>query len=226
MSSARRSALLGIRDAIPVFIPAIPFGIVIGITIAETDVPNVAGFLTGSLIFGGAAQLAAITLLAAGATGAAALAAALVVNARHVMYSAALVPRFRTQPRWFRWFGPYVLIDQVFAMVSVRYDDDDLAWRSYYLGAGLFFWTVWQATMAVGLLAGPAIPDGVQLEFAVPAMFIGLLVPGLTRRPAVVAAVAGAVTTAVLWSVPNRGGMLVGALVGAVAGYVAEGRAR
>ena len=90
------------RDALPVIVPAIPFGLIIGITVAETDVPNLAGFLTGSLIFGGAAQLVAITLLAAGATGAAALTAALVVNLRHVMYSGALVPRFRTQPRRFR----------------------------------------------------------------------------------------------------------------------------
>lgn len=204
--------------------PAIPFGLVLGITIAETDVPNLTGFLTGALIFGGAAQFAAITLLAAGATGAAALVAALVVNSRHVMYSAALVPRFRTQPRWFRWLGPYFLVDQMFALVIVRRADDDLHWRAYYLGAGLCFWIAWQLTMAVGLLAGPALPAGVQLEFAVPAMFIGLLVPGLTTRPGVVAAVTGAVTTAVFWEVPNRGGMLIGALVGAVAGFVAEGR--
>lgn len=224
MSPARRSALLGVRDALPIFVPAIPFGLVLGITVAETDVPNLAGFLTGSLIFGGAAQFAAISLLAAGATGAAALIAALVVNLRHTMYSAALVPRFRTQPRWFRWLGPYFLIDQLFALVIVRRAYDDLDWRSYYLGAGLFFWTAWQLTMAVGLLAGPALPAGVELEFAMPAMFIGLLVPGLTTKPGVLAAVTGAVTTAVFWEVPNRGGMLIGALVGAIAGFVAEGR--
>ncbi len=212
------------RDALPVIVPAIPFGLIIGITVAETDVPNLAGFLTGSLIFGGAAQLVAITLLAAGATGAAALTAALVVNLRHVMYSGALVPRFRTQPRWFRWVGPYVLIDQVFALVSIRSDDTDHEWRSYYLGAGGLLWVVWQTTMAVGILAGPALPAGVQLEFAVPAMFVGLLVPNLTRRPAVLAAVVGAITTAVFWEVPNRGGMLIGAGLGALAGYLAEGK--
>ncbi len=223
MSTVRRSALLGMRDALPVIIPAIPFGLIIGITVAETDVPNLAGFLTGSLIFGGAAQLVAITLLGAGATGLAALTAALVVNLRHVMYSGALVPRFRTQPRWFRWVGPYVLIDQVFALVSIRNRDTDLEWRSYYLGAGGLLWVVWQTTMAVGVLAGPALPEGIQIEFAVPAMFIGLLVPSLTRRPAVLAAIVGGIATAVFWQVPNRGGMLIGAAFGALAGYLAEG---
>lgn len=213
----------GTREAIPVYVPAIPFGLIIGLTVAETDVPDLAGFLTGALMFGGAAQLTAIGLLATGAGGLAALVGALVVNARHVMYSAALVPRFSTQPRWFRVLGPYFLIDQTFAMTSIRDEDSDLDWRSYYLGAGLLFWTAWQVTLAVGVIAGPALPTDFQFEFAIPAMFIGLVVPGLTRKPQVVAAVVGALTATTLWQMPNRGGLLIGAVVGAIAGYLAEG---
>lgn len=96
----------------------------------------------------------------------AAAAAALVVNARHVMYSAALAPTFRHQPRWFRWLGPYVLIDQVFALSSSHLDDDPARFRRYYLTAGLFFFGCWQAAVALGVVLGPVVPASWALDFA------------------------------------------------------------
>lgn len=220
-----RLFLLGMRDMVPLFLGAVPFGIVIGVTVGETDVPDLPGWLSSSLIFGGAAQLTAITLLAAGAPALSAVAGALVVNARHVMYGAALVPRFRGQPRWFRWLGPYVLIDQVFALVSVRDPGEDRdSWRWYYLGAGFLAWSMWQVVVAIGIVAGPVLPDGFDLEFAIPILFIGLVVPTLIRRPALVAALTAVVVTALLAGMPNRGGMLVGGFVGVVAGTLADRR--
>ncbi len=212
------------RHILPLAIPAVPFGMVIGIATVETDVPNLAGFLSASLIFGGAAQLAAVSLLGAGAPAVSAVSAALIVNTRHVMYSAAMVPRFRAQPRWFRRFGPYLLIDQVFALASTNLDDGDDDWRGYYLGAGVFAWVVWQAAVAAGILLGPVVPETLDLSFTIPALFIGLLVPGLVRRPALVAAVTAASVAAAAWKIPNRGGMLIGSLAGVVAGYLAETR--
>lgn len=210
----------------PLWVGAAPFGLLIGVAIAESAaVPDLAGWLSSSLIFGGAAQLTAISLLASGAPAASAVAGALVVNARHVMYSAAVVPRFREQPRWFRWIGPYLLIDQLFALVSVRPDDETPGfWRRYYLGGGVFAWTLWQLVVGIGVLAGPVIPADVSFEFAIPLLFIGLVVPTLIRRPAVVAAVVGFGVTALTLGLPNRSGMIVGGLVGAVAGAVVEGR--
>ncbi len=221
MSSVRRAALQGVQHTIPLFVAAIPFGLVLGVAIAETAVPDLAGWLSSSLIFGGAAQLAAVTLLGTGASASAALLAALVVNARHVMYSAALVPKFRGHPAWFRRLGPYLLIDQVFALSTVR-EDAPAEWRAYYLGSGVFAWVLWQITVAAGIFLGPVIPDGLRLEFAIPVLFIGLVVPTLVRRPLVVAAMAAVVVTAVFSGLPNRTGMLIGGVVGALAGTMME----
>jgi predicted branched-subunit amino acid permease len=111
-----------------------------------------------------------------------------------------------TQPRWFRLAGPYLLLDQVFALVSTHVAPTN--WRAYYLGAGLFAWTYWQTFVGAGVVFGPAISADFDVSFAVPALFLALLVPGLVRRPAIVAASVGAVVTAAFWQVPNRGGML------------------
>jgi predicted branched-subunit amino acid permease len=116
-----------------------------------------------------------------------------------------------------------VLIDQVFALVSVRDEQEDrVFWRSYYLGAGALAWSMWQVVVAVGVLAGPVLPEGLSLEFAIPILFIGLVVPTLVRRPALVAAVTAVAVTTVLHGIPNRGGMLVGALAGVAVGTVVD----
>ncbi len=224
-SATRRAAFLGFRDMLPLMIPAFPFGAVLGLAVAETEfVPNFIGWLSSSLIFGGAAQLTAVTLLASGAGFFPPLLGALVVNVRHVMYSAALVPRFRQQPLWFRWFGPYLLLDQNFALSSIK-DAEPAEWRAYYIAAGGTAWVTWQIAVAVGIVFGPVIPDAVDLSFAVPALFIGLLVPSLRTRPALLAAIVGTLVTVAFAGIPNRGGMLVGGVAGVIAGTWADLRA-
>jgi predicted branched-subunit amino acid permease len=153
---------------------------------------------------------------------AAAISTALVVNARHLMYSAALAPTFQRQPRWFRWVGPYFLIDQIFALTTLRPEEDPDRFRTYYLAAGITFWVLWLAVVALGLLIGPVVPEEWNLEFAIPILFIGLLVVGTESGPEVVAAVAGAVVTWLVAGLPNRTGLLVGAVAGVAAGTVAE----
>jgi len=222
MSADRATIRRGITDALPLFVPAVPFALVIGLTIVEGGINPLAGWSGSWLIFGGAAQLTLVSLLGSGAAAVAATTAALVVNARHLMYSAALAPTYQKQPAWFRWLGPYFLIDQMFALVSLETDSEPETFRTYYLAAGMTFWTLWQITTALGLAIGPVIPEEWNLAFAVPLLFIGLIVLGVDRSSKVVAAVVGAGVAYVFAGLPNRSGLLVGGLVGIVAGTIAE----
>jgi predicted branched-subunit amino acid permease len=223
MSVDRAVARQGVIDALPLFVPAMPFGLVIGLAITESGMNPFVGWSGSWLIFGGAAQLTLVTLLGTGVAVAAAVGTALVVNARHLMYSAALAPTFQSQPRWFRWLGPYLLIDQLFALTTVRPPDEDPdGFRTYYLAAGATFWVLWLVVVALGLLLGPVVPEEWNLEFAIPILFIGLLVLGIDHWPEMVAALASAGVTYLAAGLPNRTGLLVGAFVGMIAGFTAE----
>ncbi len=211
----------GMVDTLPMLVPVVPFALVLGLTIAESPVPNLVGWLGASFIFGGAAQLTVVTLAGEGASLLAVVVAGLVVNARHLMYSAALSPTFGSQPRWFRWLGPYFLIDQAFALTIFRAEDPPTSFRRYYMGAALAFWPVWQVSVALGLIVGPVVPQAWSLGFAVPLLFLGLLIGAVDAPPALVAAGASAAATWATLGLPNRGGILVGAGVGVVAGLVA-----
>ncbi len=222
MASERSPIRAAIADAVPLFVPAIPFAFVIGLVIVESGINPLIGWSSSWIIFGGAAQLTLITLLGSGAAVAAAITAALVVNVRYLMYSGALALPFQAQPRWFRYLGPYLLIDQLFALAVLRIDDDPRELRIYYLSAGAVFWVLWQATTALGLVVGPVVPEAWQLEFAVTILFLGLIVLSIDRFPKAVAALVAAAITYLAAGLPNRAGLLVGALFGVVAGTIAE----
>lgn len=212
----------GILDAIPMFVPAIPFGFVIGVAIIDSGINRAVGWSSSSIVYAGAAQLTLITLLGGGATWVAAVAAAYVVNARHLLYSLALAPAFQRQPAWFRWLGSALLIDQVFVLAHARKDDDPADFRRYYLAAGLFMLVGWNTVVALGLVLGPLVPASWGLAFAIPVMFTGMLVAGLDRFPKVVAVLVAAAVTALAADLPSRSGLLVGAAAGIVAGLVAS----
>jgi predicted branched-subunit amino acid permease len=210
-----------VLDAVPLIIPAIPFAFVIGVAVIDAQLSPLVGWSSAPIIFAGAAQLTLITLLGTGAAWGAAVAAALVVNARHAMYSLALAPTFQRQPAWFRWFGPHLLIDQMFVLAEARKADPPDEFRRYYLAAGLSFVVFWCSTIALGLVVGPGVPTDWGLEFAIPVMFTGMLVGGLDRSPKWIAALVAAAVTVACAGVPNRAGLLIGAAAGILAGLAA-----
>lgn len=210
-----------LRAAVPLFIPAIPFGLVLGVAITESAMPTAIAWSTNLFVFAGAAQLATVSL-AATATWLTLVATAAVINLRHVMYSAALSSSFTEQPRWFRWVGPFFLIDQLFALTIVRTQMPPAQWRRFYLSAGIFYFSSWITVVTVGLVIGSSIPTEWRLDVAPAIMFCGLVVLGLTNRPGVVAAVVGAGMCLLALDVPNNGGILIGAISGVLAGYLAD----
>ncbi|MEZ4502265.1 MAG: AzlC family ABC transporter permease [Dehalococcoidia bacterium] len=210
-----------IADSIPVLIGITPFGIVIGAKVSDSPVNNLAGWAGSFLMYGGSAHLAVVSGLTAGA-GIVAVLAAVIVNARLLLYSAALAPTFRHQPRWFRFVGPYFLTDQLFALTSARLaaGESDRGIRWYYLTIGIVMGLVWVPAIAIGVLLGPVLPTSWELGFAAPLMMVGLLAPALQNRPAWAAAAVGAVVAVLAASLPQGLGLLAGTAAGALAGVV------
>lgn len=224
-TSDRRHAIrTGLIDALPVIAGVLPFGLVIGVAVGESTVNNAAGWAGSFLMFGGSAHLAAISLLGGGAGAAAVLVTVLVINARLLVYSASLGPRFRHQPTWFRWTAPYFLVDQMFALTWSRLDTGVSAgWlRAYYLSAAIATGLVWVAAIATGVLVGPVIPASWELSFATPALMLALLMPALINRPAVIAAIVGATVAVLLIGLPHGLHLLIGTGVGTITGIAAE----
>lgn len=210
----------GARAAIPLGLAALPFGLVYGVAVAESNIGTGVGVAGSWIILAGAAQLTLVGLIEAGATWPVAVGTALVINARFVLYSTALAPAFTAFPARWRFGLPYLMTDQA-ATLSLAYferEADPERRRWWYLGAGLLFASGWWVGTVAGVAVGAVLPESLEIGFAVPAMFIALLVPTMTTRPAVVAAVVGAVATGASAGLPNGLNIMVGALAGIAAG--------
>jgi predicted branched-subunit amino acid permease len=207
----------GVRDMLPVTVAIAPFALVLGVAIDASVVHDIAGVISAPLIYAGSAHLAAISVLDGGGSATTAVLTALIVNVRFAMYGAALAARFRDQPGWFRWLGPWTIVDQTFAIASPR-DEAGPAWfRGYWLAASALLGAVYTAMVGVGAALGPVVPAGIGLELTIPALFIAMLAGRLRDRPACVAVVVGGLVTAVALDLPHGLGLPAGALAGAAA---------
>jgi 4-azaleucine resistance transporter AzlC len=225
--STGRPEVDGARDCVPLAIGIVPFGFVAGAAAVEADF-GVAGAMGFSIIvFAGASQLAAIDLLSSGSAVVVAVATAWLINLRFVMYSASLAPWLSHVRLGRRAFAAYVLTDQAYALSLTRYAkggplDERLR---YYLGVALPLWVTWQATTLLGALVGPAIPEDVPLEFAIPLCFLVLLVPVVQDHPGIVAAVVGGTAAVVVAEIDlDDAAIVLGALAGIAAGTFADWR--
>jgi predicted branched-subunit amino acid permease len=205
-----------VRDTVPVATSIAPLALVIGATAAGAGVPVLVDMAAAAIVFAGAAHLAALTTVAAGAGALTALGTAVLINVRLLLYSAAIQPRFREQPRWFRWLGPALLIDQTYLMVVARDDlDDPVRFRRYWSCAGGLLLGCWVTTVGLGSVLGPLLPAGLPLDAAAVAVLAGMLVPRLKAWRVAAVALAALVVAAV---VPGGIGLLVGIVAGVAVG--------
>ncbi len=204
-----------------------PFGLVAGASPVAQDLGGWTAIGFSTIVFAGASQLAAADVLADGGSALVATLAACTINLRMLLYSASIARLMAHESLPRRLGVAYLLVDQAFALSVARFGEgnrDDRPQRlPYYLGIGVTMWTAWQLATITGVLIGAAVPESVPLDFAVPMVFLVLLVPMLASRPAVVAAaVGGAAAVAVAEMGGERLAVMVGALAGIAAGAVAD----
>lgn len=220
----RASFLAGVRDIAPMLLGAAPFGLITGVSAVAAGMAAVDVTFMSLTVFAGASQLAAIALIGSGAAVWVVLLTVLMINLRHVMYAAALAPQVRDLGLGSRAAIGAVLVDHVYAFASLRFAkrERDLDRRDYVLGLGLTMWLVWTGATAVGAFAGAQLPPSWQLDFAVPLMFLALLIPSIRDRPGLVAALTGGGLALALAGLPYNLGLVSAALAGIAAGTIAD----
>ncbi len=227
MPSALEEYRRGVKLSLPIAVAIVPFGLIVGITAEQVGFGPVLGVGSSAIIFAGASQLAAMTLLGEGAAIGVSVATALVINVRFVMYSASLRRHFAHIARWQRLAFSYLLTDQAYAVAITDYPNDPPPavrphrhW--FYFGVGSPLWLDWMVTTTVGYLVGAAVPESWSLEFAVVLVFVALIFPAVTDRATGIAAVVGGVAALLANPLPLELGLPVGAVAGITAGVITE----
>jgi branched chain amino acid efflux pump len=224
----RRARRRLVFDMAGIVLSAVGFGVVFGLTARGAGFSLVEAAAFSAIVFAGASQFAAAGMVGAGFGWPAIVLVTGLVNARHLLYSAALAPWLRGRPRRERAAMAHVLTDESFALSLVHFRRLGFAdRRGYWLAAigGVFI--PWNAATLLGYVGGQVIPDpaALGLDVVFPAAMAGLAVGLATGRREAVALAAGvAVGLAVSLAVDPRVGVVVGGLLGPAAGLAVPRR--
>jgi 4-azaleucine resistance transporter AzlC len=224
--SKRAELWRGARDSLPMIVGAAPFGVIFGTLAGPSGMSAAATVAMSLLVFAGSSQFIALTLVASGAGLAVIVLTTLVVNLRHALYSASLLPHVNRLPQ--RWRVPlaFWLTDETFAVVQHRYglSDESANKHWYYLGSCLAMYLNWLVWTCVGVVLGHAVPQlkGMGLEFAMAATFTGMVVPMLKQRPMLASALVAGLTALLARGLPYKLGLMLAAVLGVVVGVALE----
>lgn len=176
-----------------------------------------------ALVFTGASQLAAVSVIDAGGSGAAAVGSALLLAARNALYGPVVARLLPT--RWLPKAGAsHFVIDETTAMAAIQADDADA--RDAFWWTALWLWSLWNVGSIAGALLGAVIgePEAWGLDAAFPAAFVALLAPHLRHRPGQVAALLGAALAVAATPIAPAGVPLLVAALAVIPGWLVRRR--
>ncbi|SDV47745.1 AzlC family ABC transporter permease [Chitinasiproducens palmae] len=220
----KRPFATGLRDSLSIVIGYLPIAFSFGLAARNAGLSPRYAIAMSAFVYAGATQFMMVALLAAGTGVAAVAAAALMMNARHLFYGAALrtqLPAERIPPAPVLAFG---LTDEVFATALAQFGGIPPACRArWYLGLQLGAYLAWCLGTVCGVVLGAHL-DGQPawlrdtLGAVLPALFIALLcdyvaASGRHGWPALAASLALAV--AALAVLPGHLAIIVAMLGGA-----------
>ncbi|HEV3378335.1 MAG TPA: AzlC family ABC transporter permease [Thermoleophilaceae bacterium] len=179
----------GLRAVLPLLPAVAAFGISFGVLAQAAGMGAEASIVMSLTTFAGSAQFAVVSVLGAGGTAAAAIGAAVLLNARYAPMALAASSAFRGG-RLRRLLEAQLLVDESWAL-SRREGGFD---RRVLIGAGAALYVGWSGGTAVGVVAGDSLADPATLglDAAFPALFLALVAPLLRNRDALAAALLGA----------------------------------
>lgn len=212
----------GARDTLPMMVGAAPFGIIFGTLVTAGPLRPWHGQFMSLAVFAGSSQFIALGLIAAHASFAVIWATTLIVNLRHVLYSATLAPYVARLPvRWRLALGG-LLTDEVFAVAYAHYRHAPAGQIGphYFLGSGVAMYVNWQLWTLAGLLFGAAFPrlQSLGLDFAMVATFIAIVVPQLVSLRYIASAATAGVVALACAGLPYKLGLLAAVAAGVAVG--------
>lgn len=206
---AERTHRDGARAAAPLVVAVLGFGISFGVLARAAGFGWFAPILMSATTFAGSAQFAAVSVLGDGGTVAAAVAAALLLNARYGPIGVSVAP-WLTGGTWSRLIHGQLVVDESWAIAA---EGEGRFNMRVLIGAGVMLYVAWVAGTAIGAVAGEAFgdPATLGLDAAFAALFLGLLVPLAPDRRHVAAALVGAAIALALTPIAPAGVPIVAA---------------
>ena len=215
----------GVRDTLPLMLGVFPFGLAYGIFGKSVGLTAEETILMSLTVFAGAAQFISLPMFGAGAGFLMITLTTLLINLRHLLMGASLVPYIGKLSLPWKAFLCFGMADETYAVTISRAQTGDYH-RDYQFGSNATGYFTWAISTAMGVFLGSHISDPLAwgLDFAMPATFLALLVPRLTDRISLaVAGVSAVVSVAAAVLLPGKWYIILACLAAVMAGACLEG---
>lgn len=174
------------------------------------------------LVFAGAGQFVATSMVLNGATLMAIVLTNFVVNLRYFVMSTCVLNKVEKANLPLRILSGHLTVDESFAIFSLNEDSS----ISFYLGLALSAWASWIAGAAIGVIVLDLLPVIVTNSFNISlyALFVAILVPSIKENKQIgLLVLITMVMNAILTPIMGNWALIVSTLVGAGIGmYIVD----
>ncbi|GIN87765.1 branched-chain amino acid ABC transporter permease [Heyndrickxia sporothermodurans] len=219
----------GVKDCVPTLLGYLSIGFAAGVVEKTAGLSIIEIALLSILVYAGSAQFIAAGMIAASNPASAIIFTIFFVNLRHFLMSAALSPYFRHLSPWKNMFVGSLLTDETFGVAINQLSTKKLANYKWMIGLNITAYLNWIVANIAGGFFGKWIPnpESFGLDYALPAMFIGLLVLQiLSQKKYFVDIMVGisaiVIVVAVSFFLSASVGIIVATILGATIGMVIE----
>lgn len=203
----------------PLCIGDFPFSFIVGALSVSAGMSVWQSTAWSAIVIAGSAQMLALNMLKTGATLGVIIFTTLIINLRHVLYSASISGTVREASFFKKCFMSYALTDEVYATTVKEMEGNKKEKYLFYGSAMITFWAIWVLADFLGALVGASFPhiEKYGLDFAMVAAFIAIVVPQIKSQACTVAAVVAAVSGVLLVALPYSLGIVVASVLGVLA---------
>lgn len=174
----------GVRDCLPTVLGYLSIGFAAGVVEKTAGLSMMEIALLSIFLYAGSAQFIVAGMLATGSGIAAIIVTVFFVNVRHLLMSAAMAPYFKhLSPVQNASLG-ILLTDETFSVAAAKLSGRTHGSGHWMMGLNIAAYLNWIIANLAGGYLGKWIssPEDYGLQFALPAMFIGLLVLQILAR--------------------------------------------
>jgi 4-azaleucine resistance transporter AzlC len=213
-----------IVDIFPLALATVPWGVLCGSLAINVGLTPLQAQLMSLLIFAGAAQLAALTIMAATGSLSSMFSSTFVISSRHLLYSAVFREHVRKSSLGLRCSIAFFLTDEMFAVTCAYMEKNKKFSPVYALSSGITFYVMWNISTFSGIVAGQHIPnlEHLGLEFAIAATFIAIVIPTIKNRSVLISVVTSALSAIILSIFMKEYALITATIIGMLCGYLTK----
>ena len=188
----------GSRSALPIVLGFIPVGIAFGVLAIKSGLNVYEAVAMSFIVYAGASQFIAVDMLAAGAAALPIILTTFLVNLRHFLMSSTVSSHFKQKSLFETAVIAAELTDESFSMAMS--DPKKIIGRpSFLFGLQITAQVAWVSGTALGAVFGALVNSASYgIPFALPALFICLLVLQLKNRMHIIVMLIAGVLSVVL----------------------------